>query len=48
VPIGFIPLPAQWSMWNNQKRGIEGHTPTNISQKWMKIATKTRECGDTC
>jgi hypothetical protein len=35
-------------MWNIQNKVTDGRTQMNILQKWMKIATRMRECGDRC
>jgi hypothetical protein len=34
------------STWKNLNRCTDGRTPTNISQKWTKIATSVKECDE--
>jgi hypothetical protein len=41
------PLPGPAQHVEQLEEGI-GRKPTNISQKWMKIVTKMKDCGDRC
>jgi hypothetical protein len=42
---GGCPLPEERNMWKSLNRRTDGHTPTYILQKWMKITTSAMECG---
>jgi hypothetical protein len=35
-------------MKKSQNNRTDGRTPTNISQRWMKIATSVMELGERC
>jgi hypothetical protein len=42
-------LPVHWVQHvEPPKRRTDDRTPTNISQKWAKIAISMMECGDRC
>jgi hypothetical protein len=39
-------LPEERNTWKGQNRRTDNRTPTYISQRWTKIATSVKECGD--
>jgi hypothetical protein len=39
---------AAFSMKKSRNSRSDGRTPTYISQRWMKMATKAMELGDRC